>query len=219
MKKRIGFVGCYSHDVILLLTRALGSLGKRVLLRDCNRQHTLHASVPVPDGILMARQVLEYDGFLFTGQDIGSEETEDFELELIDFGTEQIAVGLKECTEIIVITDILLHHIRRLVKIGIPAEKVKACILRDFYEDVYKSEQEINAFLQCYPEIQIFFLPPDDRDVRNRYVCETLHEYNIGKASAEMQDVIVRLTGMICQEYSEKEIRRCIKNRERRRYR
>lgn len=219
MKRKIGFVGCYSHDVILMLTRALGSMGKRVLLRDCNKQQTLHASVPVPEGMHIEWSVLEYDGFLFTGQETGSEETEDYELEVVDFGMEGMAEELEKCTELIVITDILLHHIRRLENIGIPKEKVKVCILRDSYENVSEREPEINDFLRCFPEKTVFFLPPDIRDVRNRYVCETLHEYNINRASNDMQEVIFRLTGMVCTENSEKEIRRCVKNRERRRYR
>lgn len=219
MEKRIGFVGCYSHDVILMLTRALGCLGKRVLLRDCNKQHTLHASVPIPDGIQIERHILEYDGFLFTALETGGEENADYELELVDFGMEGIAEELERCTHLIVITDILPHHIRRLARIGIPTEKVRACVFRDSYDDVCKREQEMNAFFRCFPEENVFFLSPDTRDVRNRYVCETLHEYNIGKASGEMREIIIHLAGMVCPEHSEKEIRSCIKNRERRRYR
>lgn len=219
MKKKIGFVGCYSHDVILMFIRALGCMGKRVLLRDCNKQHTLHASIPMPEGICVANTVLEYDGFLFTAQDTDSTMTEDYTIEAVDFGMEGEREKFEECTEIIVITDMLLHHIRKLKDIPFSKEKVRICILRDSLEDICKREQEVNSFLQQFPNKTVFFLPPDLRDVKNRYVCETLHEYSITKASSEMQEVICRMVGMFYPEYQEREIRRSIKSRERRRYR
>lgn len=219
MKRRIGFIGCYSHDVILMLTRALGSMGKRVLLRDCNRNHTLHASVLLPAEADSKGAVLEYDGFWFTEGESGRETAEEFDFELIDFGMEGGKEGPEACEELILITDILLHHIRRLERAYIPKDKVKICVMRDSYEDVCKNEQEIKAFLQSFPDKRVFYLPADVRDVRNRYVCETLHEYNINKASYEMQDMIYRLAERLCPEYTGKEIRRYVKHRERRRYR
>lgn len=219
MKRRIGFIGCYSHDVILMLTRAMASMGKKVLLRDCNRHHTLRASLPIPEDMETKLTVLEYDGFWFTEKGTDSAVTEAFDFELVDLGMEGAQADIVSCGELIVITDILLHHIRRLERIQIPKEKVKICVMRDSYEEVCKNEQEIQNFLRSFPDKKVFYLPTDVRDVKNRYVCETLHEYNIGKASYEMQDMIYRLAKGFCPEFSEKEIRRCIKHRERRRYR
>ncbi len=218
MKQRIGFVGCYSHDIILMLTRALGYMGKKVLLRDRNEQHTLSVSVPIPEGMSAARTVLEYDGFLFTEQEV-CENQEEFEIEMIDFGMEGAAKEIEHCSHLILTTDMLPHHVRRIRKIMIPREKVIACIIRDSVENLWKGEQEGRDFLRLFPNKIEYFLPPDYRDVRNRYVCETLHEYNINKASPEMQGVLYRLVGMICSDCTEKEIRRNIKHRERRRYR
>lgn len=219
MKRRIGFIGCYSHDVILMLTRSMVSLGKRVLLRDCNRYHTLYASVPLPMEKNANGNALEYDGFWFTEGGTDSTVQDGFEFELIDFGMEGTEELFAKCDELIVITDILLHHIRRLERVPIPKEKVAVCVMRDSYEEVCQNEQEIKDFLMSFPDKKVFYLPVDARDVKNRYVCEMLHEYNIHKASYEMRDMIYRLTERFCPEYSEKEIRRCIKHRERRRYR
>lgn len=219
MNRKIGFIGCYSHDVILMLTKTMGSLGKKVLLRDCNRYHTLHASVPLPEEIDEKLTVLEYDGFWFTKDGIVDETVEEFDFEFIDFGMVETEEDISTCEEMIVITDIMLHHIWRLEKIRIPKEKVKICVLRDLYEDVCKNEREIKTFLQSFPDKKVFYLPTDVRDVKNRYVCESLHEYNVSKASYEMRDMIYRLAERFCPEYSGKEIRRRIKYRERRRYR
>lgn len=219
MIKRIGFIGCYSHDVILMLARALCCMGKTVLLRDSNLQHTLHASVPVPEEIRGKGGVLEYDGFLFTEQRIGTADSEECDIELVDFGMDGETDEFERCSELVVITDMLPHHVCRLEKVQVPKELVTICIVRDSFEAGYNKEQEIGCFLHSFSNKQIFYLPTDVRDIKNRYVCETLHEYNINKASSEMRDMIYRLVGMFCPEYSEKEIRRNIKQRERGHYR
>lgn len=218
LKKIIGFVGCYSHDVILMLTGVLGCMGKKVLLRDRNKLHTLSVSVPVPEGVCAAETVMEYDGFFFTEREANQEETEEYEIELVDFGMEWKPEAAC-CSELVVITDMLLHHIRRLNEIDIPKERVRFCIMRDSFASVCKGEQEVELFLRSFPNAIECFLEPDCRDVKNRYVCESLHEYSVSKASPEMQEIIGRMAGFLCTEYSEREIRRCIKYRGRRRYR
>lgn len=219
MRKRIGFIGCYSHDVILMLARALGCMGKQVLLRDCNELHTLSVSVPIPEGMCASKTVLEYDGFLFTGQGIDEELKEEVEFELIDLGMENLREETAYCSELIVTTDMLPHHIRRLRKIMMPTEKVIACVIRDSSEIVCKGEAEVRDFLRLFPKRREFFLPTDYRDVRNRYLCETSHEYNINKASPEMQEMICRMVEMFCPDCTDKEIRRNVRRRERRHYR
>lgn len=219
MKRKIGFIGCYSHDVILMLTKALGSMGKRVLLRDCNSQHTLQVSVPIPEGVNAEKTVFEYDGFLFTERSDAHGILEECEIEIIDFGMGGIKEEVTGCSDLIVISDMLLHHIRRLQATMIPREGVRACIMRDSYEAVCNREPEVQSFLRSFPNKSVFYLPSDYRDVKNRYVCESLHEYNISKASSEMRDVMYRLVGIFCPECSEKEIRRKIRVGERRSYR
>lgn len=219
MKRKIGFIGCYSHDVILMLTKALGSMGKRVLLRDCNSQHTLQVSVPMPEGVNKGETLFEYDGFLFTERSDDCGIPEECEIEIIDFGMGGEKEAVTGCSDLIVISDMLLHHIRRLQTTIIPREVVRACIMRDAYETVCSREPEVQSFLSSFQNKNIFFLPSDFRDVKNRYVCESLHEYNISKASAEMREVMYRLVGIFCPGYSEKEIRRRIRAGERRQYR
>lgn len=219
MRKIIGFVGCYSHDVILMLTGALGCMGKRVLLRDRNKQHTLSVSVPVPEGVCASKTILEYDGFFFTEREECPEDAEEYELEIVDFGMDIKPEQAARCSELVVITDMLLHHVRRLGEIELPNEKVRFCIMRDAFASVCKSEQEVGRFLRSFPNCIEYFLEPDFRDVKNRYVCETLHEYSVNKASPEMQGMIYGMVDFLCPEYSEREIRRRIKYQGRRRYR
>ncbi len=219
MRKKVGFVGCYSHDVILMLTGALGCMGKKVLLRDRNKQHTLSVSVPMPEGVSATKTIMEYDGFFYTEQEESPEAEEDYELELIDFGMDIKPEEAERCSELVVITDMLLHHIRRLNEIGLLKEKVKYCIMRDSFASVCEREQEVSIFLRSFPNCTKYFLAPDFRDVKNRYVCETLHEYSVSKASPEMQELIYDMVGFLCPESSGREIRRCIKRQGRRRYR
>lgn len=219
MERSIGFVGCYSHDVILMLTKVFGYMGKRVLLRDRNKQHTLQVSVPIPDGTCAAKTVLEYDGFLFTEQSTDRQVSEEYEVEIIDFGMEVNTEEAERCQDFIVVTDMLLHHVRRLNDIRFPRERVLACVMRDSFAAICRGEQEVMMFMQSFPDRTVYFLPPDHRDVKNRYVCETLHEYSVAKASPEMQDLIYRMVELVYPDYTEKEIRKAIRRSERRNYR
>lgn len=219
MKRRIGFVGCYSHDVILMIVKVLVCLEKRVLLRDRNKQHILRASIPVPEGVCVAKTNVEYDGFFFTEQEINTEVDKDFDIELVDFGMDVEKEEVKLCSELILVTDMLLHHIRGLEKAELAKEMVHVCIIRDAFENLCKGEKEVKAFLQSFPNRREYFLPPDYRDARNRYVCETQHEYSINRASPEMQDMIYRLVQTLCPGCSERDVRRRVRQQERRQYR
>jgi len=216
--KKIGFVGCYSHDIILMLAKALRCMEKKVLIRDCNKRHILRASVPIPDNICLEKEETEYDGVLFTGQ--GIENVADrYAFELIDFGMDVDKAATGYCTDWVVITDMLLHHIRQLEECDFSRERTRVCVIRDAFEDICKREPEVRQLLAAFPNQSVFYLPPDYRDVRNRYVCETSHEYNVSRASPEMQDMIYSVVAMFCTDCSEKEIRRRVKHLERRRYR
>lgn len=217
MKKRVGFIGCYSNDVILMLAKVLSSTGQKVLLWDRNPLRTLGVSVPKPEGVYPAQARIEYDGILFSEQVHCSEE--DCDMQLIDFGMEADRREAARCTELIVLTDMLLHHIRRLRDADVPRPFVRVCVMRDATEQLCKREKEVREFLNMFPNRKEFFLAPDLRDVKNRYVCETAHEYNIRKASPEMQDVIFGIACLLCPEYTEKELRKAVKQAERREYR
>jgi len=219
MEKRVGFVGCYSHDVILMLAKMLGYTGKRILIRDRNKKHTLRASVPIPEGLCATKAVVEYNGFFFTEQDVMREISEEFEIEIIDFGTDVSDEELRLCTDVVVVTDMLPHHIRCVEKRKVPKELSLFCVMRDSLEELCNGEPEIGHFLQSFAQNRCFFLPPDFRDVRNRYVCETLHEYQITRASPEMQEAIYGIAEELCPEYKSKDLRRLAKRGERRRYR
>ncbi|MBQ8846365.1 MAG: hypothetical protein IJ006_04405 [Lachnospiraceae bacterium] len=218
MGKRIGFVGCYSHDIILMLAKIWGCMEKKVLVRDCNKRHILRASVPIPDTISLETEEAEYDGVYFTELQPGKV-TDRYAFELIDFGMDADEKATKYCTDWVVITDMLLHHIRQLEECGFSRERTRVCIIRDAFEDICKKDPEVRQLLGAFPDRKEFLLPPNFRDVRNRYVCETSHEYNVSRASPEMQDMIYCIAGMFCTDCSEKDIRRRMKRSERRRYR
>lgn len=219
MKKRVGFVGCYSHDVILMLARLLCYMDKTVLIRDRNKRRTLQVSVPIPEGLCVSKATVEYNGFFYTRKSPGEEEEEQYEIELIDFGMNGNQEDFAECTEIIIVTDMLLHHIRQLSELPLPETKIGACIMRDAFEDICNGEAEVRSFLQRIPLKYRFYLAPDFRDVKNRYVCETRYEYQVSQASPEMQEALYRLIRRLYPEVTKKELRRRVKRRERRRYR
>lgn len=218
MERRIGFIGCYSHDIILMLAKTLKHMEKAVLVRDCNRRHILRVSVPLPDSISLEEEEAEYDGVYFTEKLPGSTAA-GYEFELMDFGMEVNEEAVRYCTDWIVITDMLLHHIRQLEECGFPRERTRVCVIRDAFEDICMKEPEVCQLLGKFPNCKAFFLPPDFRDVKNRYVCETAHEYNVSRASPEMREMIFNVAGMLCTDWSERDIRKQVKRSERRRYR
>lgn len=219
MERRVGFIGCYSHDVILLLAKALNCMEKKVLLVDRNRRHTLQASIPIPEGVDMAKDKIEYDGIFFGEAESTMEEREKYDVEIIDFGMELKRDDALGCTELIIVSDMLLHHIRYLTNVDVPRERVRVCIIRDTIGSAERKEKAIKEFLQMFSNRKEFFLSPDYRDMKNRYVCETMYEYSIRRASSEMKEVILQIAAFFCPGYEEKEIRQKIRLCEKRRYR
>lgn len=218
MKKRVGFIGCYSHDVILLLAKVLGNAKKKVLVSDRNKNHTLEASVPVPEGLSPRTEVLSYDGIFFTSAKLKPETEELYQAVFLDFGMDVSTEEVKQCTDIILVTDMLPHHLLQLEKTEIPKDLVKVCILRDVVGAGWRTEQSFREFMARFPKRREFYLAPDFRDVRNRYACEVSHEYRVNRASAEMQEMIYTVAAMLCPEVSETEFRRRMRARERRCY-
>lgn len=216
MGKKIGFIGCYSHDVILMLAKGIRCLGKRVLITDRNIRRTLAASIPVPEGLSAKKETVEYDGVFFSEHREEGEERESYDVELIDYGLQVSGTEIGEEIILFLVTDMLRHHIQCLAERKLPVRQVKVCILRDASEQICRNEKYIKDFLQTFPDRVEFFLPPDVRDVTNRYVCEAIHEYRIRHASPEMQDAVYKMVNLICPDYTEKEIRRCVRNQERR---
>lgn len=215
--KIIGFVGCYSHDVILMLAKVLSSAEKEVLLCDRNLRHTLSASVPVPGGISVGEEIAAYDGLYFTQQKINAKMLQEYDILLTDFGMQEFCGETECCTEIFLITDALLHHIRQLNGLELQRELVQEVLIRDMPGGLYAKEKELQELLNRFPNRKELFLAPDKRDIENRCVCETLHEYHVKNASPELQEFIYRTAGRLCPEISKREFRRRIRRQEGRR--
>lgn len=219
MKKEIvGFVGCYSHDVILLLAKVAGAMGRRVLLLDHNQKHTLGTCIPIPTGVCIREMEAEYDGIFFSEQELDSEMFTKYDLILIDFGTHHLHADVVFCTRFILITDMLLHHIRQLEELSFNKALVERILIRDAIAGLKMGEPELQEFLQRFPNRKEYFLLPDRRDIRNRYVCETFHEYQVKHASPELREFVCDTVREWCEEIPEKEFWKKLKQQERRGY-
>lgn len=212
--KVIGFIGCYSHDVILMLAKVLSSAEKEVLLCDRNLRHTLGASVPVPGGIPLGEEIAAYDGLYFTQQKINAGMLREYDILLVDFGMQASFGETGSCTELFLVTDALLHHIRQLSGLRLQRELVREVLIRDMPGGMYAKEKELQELLNSFPNRRECFLAPDKRDIENRCVCETLHEYHVKNASPELQEFIYQTAGRLCPEVTKKEFRRRIRRQE-----
>ncbi|MBQ9767635.1 MAG: hypothetical protein IJW37_06000 [Lachnospiraceae bacterium] len=219
MKKEIvGFVGCYSHDVILMLAKTATAMERRVLVLDRNRSHTLGASVPIPPGVSVKEKVVEYDGFFFSERELEAEILANYDLILMDFGVRSLHEDVSFCTQIFLVTDMLLHHIRQLQKLSLNKVAVKRILIRDAVGGVKSGTPELRELLEQFSNRKEYFLPPDRRDIRNRYVCETFHEYQVKHASPELREFIYDVVREWCAEMPEREFWKKIKRQERRGY-
>ncbi len=214
----IGVVGCYSHDVILMLAKVLSNMGKKVILFDCNNRHTLGASIPVPAGMSAQKAVVEFDGIYYTEKEPERGLMAGYDVCFVDMGMGNQEIKQVSCNRIILITDMLLHHIRQLHKMKFEKQLVQYILIRDAVSILMMGEKEVREFLQGFPNRQEFFLPPDRRDVKNRCLCETMHEYNIKKASPEMREFVYRIAMELCGGLTEREFCRRLRRRERREY-
>lgn len=217
MKKEIiGVVGYYSHDVILMLAKVLSGIGKSVLLLDRNIHHTLEASLPVPQGVKIREQVMEYEGFFFSEAGVSDDMLSEYDVIFIDFGMSQIHNDLQYCSQFYIITDMLLHHMQQVGRVNLDNSLVKRVLIRDAVYGKVSEAGEIKKFLNQYPNCSEFYVSCNKQDVRNRWVCESLHEYSVKKASSQLRDFIFDTARELCGEIAEKEFYKKLKRQERR---
>jgi len=217
-KEVVGFIGCYSHDVILMLAKVACAMERRVLLLDHNVRHTLGTSVPIPTGVSAREKVVEYDGFFFSEQDLDDRLLEDYDLILMDFGMHNLHKDLFFCTQLVLVTDMLMHHTRQLQRLSYNRELVKRVLIRDAVTNLKEAAPELQSFLKEFPNRKECILLPDRRDIKNRYVCETMHVYQVKQASPELREFVYDTVRDWCEDISEKEFWKKLKRQERRGY-
>lgn len=216
--RKIGIIGCYSHDVILLLAKAVRCLGERVVLTDRNEAHVLSTCVPLTDDWKL-KPYTEYKGIFFSSDLQGEKTDNESGVEFIDFGFAPTDGECNLCRDLIVICDMHMHHIRRIQNAGFPREKVRVCMLRDVDQRLLNREKGVTDFLTSLAAEKQIYLLPDDRDIRNRYVCELQYEYSLKNASVGMREAVFEAVCFLFPETEEKELRRRIRQVERREYR
>ncbi len=216
--RKIGVIGCYSHDVILLLAKAVRCLGERVVVTDRNEFHVLSACIPLSEE-RETETYTEYNGIYFS-TDVWKEETDDAPgVEFVDFGFVSWSPECSLCQDLIVICDMHMHHMQRIRDAVFPREKVRLCMLRDVVPGLLNREKSVTEFIAGLAAEKQIYLLPDDRDIRNRYVCELQYEYSLKNASAGMREAIFEVVCFLFPGTEERELRRKIRLEERREYR
>ena len=216
--RTIGVIGCYSHDVILLLAKAVRCLGERVIVRDRNDARILSACIPLSEEN-NREGYTEYHGIYFSAGE-GKTGTDDGTgVEFVDFGLSPRPQECGLCKELIVICDMHMHHMRWIRDAVFPRENVKLCILRDVVPGLLSREKTVTDFLTGLNAERQIYLLPDDRDIKNRYVCELQHAYSLKNASDGMREAIFETVCLLFPDTEEKELRRKLRQEERREYR
>lgn len=216
--RRIGIIGCCSHDVILLLAKAVRCLGERVILTDRNEARVLSACVPLPEE-WETEPYTEYKGMFFSKEPQKKTWRNVPGVEFVDFGFGSQKAEWDLCEDLIVICDMHPHHMKKINDAQFPREKVRLCLLRDVIPELLNREKDVREFLDGLKAELRITLFPDHKDVKNRYVCELHHEYSLKNASAEMREAILQTVCLLFPGTEEKELRRRIRLEERREYR
>lgn len=216
--RKIGVIGCYSHDVILLMAKAVRCLGKRVVVTDRNEERVLSACIPLSEG-WESEVYTEYNGILFSTAAWKKEAGEEPDVEFVDFGFIPQMSECSLCDELMIICDLHLHHMQQIQKAEFPREKVRLCILRDVITGLLNREKIVAEFLVGLAAEKRMYLLPDDRDIKNRYVCELQHEYSLKNASVEMRETIFEAVSFLFPDAVESTLRRKVRQEERREYR
>lgn len=216
--RKVGVIGCYSHDVILLLAKAVRCLGERVVVTDRNEARVLSACIPFSED-WKAEGYTEYNGVYFSSGPREEETDDEAGVEFVDFGFTPWLPECSQCQELIVICDMHIHHMHRIRDAAFPREKVRLCILRDVVPGLLNREKNVTEFLSGLAAEKQIYLWPDYKDIKNRYVCELQHEYSLKNASTGMREAIFEAICFLFPGTEERELRRRIRQEERREYR
>ncbi|MGN0243130.1 MAG: hypothetical protein ACI4CT_03600 [Lachnospiraceae bacterium] len=172
MSNRImGFVGIEKYDIMLYLSRILYHLGQRVLLLDQSMEHGLRYSIP-ETGFCEGR-IVDYRGIDF-GMNLPMEVyISEYDYILADFGFNLEHQDIVLCTEIYIVSDMQLHHIKSLSQLHLMNTQNRYLILKDRIpykvRDEYVYEELGPLMLNENNSYSVYM---NERDYQSRLNCQ-----------------------------------------------
>lgn len=196
-KKVIGFVGSDKYEILLYLSRILYHLNKQVLLVDYSETQALTLSIPIPETLRESNTYLDYRGIDFIkGRDYFLNMGKDYDYVLIDFGYNHGVLSNIKCHNIIYVTDLQLHHAKRLKCSSVKGNPQNYIIIKDVFPckispDLILKEISLKAIIE-----DIYVIKQDALDIKFKIQSQYNQTFYFDKLSKSMKtflkDIICR---------------------------
>jgi hypothetical protein len=224
-KKIVGFIGMDKYEYILYLSRILYHLKKNVLLVDCSETGALTASIPIPKGatdtVIETRGIMFLDGrSSFENHSFCWEEApineKEYDYVLIDYGYNTNADGLRNCDQLVIVTDQLAHNLGRLSIPDFLKDKEKTLIIKHVVSCKITPEYIAKELDFDHPFTKkVYVVYEDELDRECKIKCQYEGVFRFIKISMQLKSVIKGLTIELLPKLTKKELKVAYKKAER----
>lgn len=193
----VGFVGSDKYEILLYLSRILYHLDKKVLLVDYSETQALTSSIPIPEILRESNTYLDYRGIDFIkGRNYIQNMDKDYDYVLIDFGFNHGILSNIKCHNIIYVTDLQLHHAKRLKRSLVTGNPKNYIVIKDVFPckvspDVILKEISLKAIIE-----DIYVIEQDALDIKFKIQSQYNQTFYFDRLSKSMKtflkDIIYR---------------------------
>lgn len=214
--KTIGFVGCDKYEILLYLSRILYHLNKKVLLVDFSETEALTQSIPIPDSLREDSSYMDYRGIDFIkGRNYYPCIEQKYDYILIDFGFNQDVLPMIPCQNLIYVTDLQLHNVKRIKINKESKEFSKFVIIKDVFPCKIKPDYILEELDSDFKEENIYILEQDAIDIRHKINSQYSQTFYFHKLSKSMKSFLKDIIRQIDIRLKREEIQVAYKKAER----
>lgn len=183
--RKIGFVGFDCTDILLYLAELLSAYGKQVTIIDCGNGSTVCGSLGLQIGKGTA-QGYRNDVYICRGLEVPQET----EYALYYFGSAVTHLKLRECSEVVFVTDMVLTNAKKMSFAKVSESVSALCILRNYLPLKYGVSAVVQATEQNIAEDRVFVLAHTEMDYRAKCYIGTDLSVRFKRLSKEMLELL-----------------------------
>lgn len=199
-----------AYDIILYLARICCKNNEKVLLVDNSLSKSLFLCIPNLGELDTRIDYIDYLGIDFTTIAAENINSCEYDKIFIYYGLYNTNSDFSLCNNYILVSDIQLHNLLAIKKIGLDSGKVIHVIMKDVYEVMIPDNKIINL-LNLTGEVKIFTLYLDAWDMKYRVVCQEQNLTSFHKISNNLKEYLLEISKVLYPEQSIKELNNVIK--------
>lgn len=197
-KKTIGFIGSDKYEILLYLSRILYHLNKKVLLVDFSETMALTQSIPIPLALAESETYLEYRGIDFIkGRNYYLNMNKEYDYVLFDFGYNHSILSSIYCNSIVYVTDLQLHHAKRLNITNKKGSQKNFIIIKDVFPCKITPDYILNELNPKVNIENIYIIEQDALDIKVKIHSQYNQTFYFDKLSKSMKtflkDIILQI--------------------------